>query len=475
MRVPSSAAGKTARCPKCAAAVRVPSRSGARDDVGQAQADQTAEKPRALRCPQCAAKLKVPARASGRALKCPKCQSRFKVPAQRTPVEAPTKVDADDILGIAPLEPPSEEARRPSTILEPATATGSRTCPSCAKTLPGDAKVCVDCGIYLATGRSIIITQDENLDQIYVFAERTVRLLSWLIWIGVYPIASEAFGLRKPWAVRSIALLTVAVSFAYFVCSCAELPAERTFEGMMLWAGDPDKVDELLDKVGDEFGLDEIDDPELHEALEDLAESALAGYLATVREFHPVQLLTHALLHADLLHLAGNLLFLMVLGARVNALVGNLWTAILYPLLAVIAAFAQMIALADGPPAATLGASGAVMGLAGMYLVLFPVHKVHMVAWVRWGLLVGFRLSSSFFAVRGFWVVLFYIAFDVVFTILRIEDNTARWAHMGGFAGGAVLALLLLLTRRVDARGGDILSAVLGRHAWKLIGRPGGR
>jgi membrane associated rhomboid family serine protease len=113
-----------------------------------------------------------------------------------------------------------------------------------------------------------------------------------------------------------------------------------------------------------------------------------------------------------------------------------------------------------------------VMGLAGMYIVLFPIHKVHMAAWLRLGLLFRFRLSMSIFAVRGFWVVLFYIAFDVIYTLFGLEDDVAHWAHLGGFLAGAAIALILLCSRLVNARGGDILSVILGRHAWKLIGRP---
>ena len=112
------------------------------------------------------------------------------------------------------------------------------------------------------------------------------------------------------------------------------------------------------------------------------------------------------------------------------------------------------------------------MGLAGMYFVLFPVHKVHMAAWWRWCLAAGFRLSLRIFAVRGFWVVLFYIAFDVVFTTFGLEDDVAHWARLGGFIGGVMLASLLLICRLVNARGADIFSAILGRKAWTLIGRP---
>jgi membrane associated rhomboid family serine protease len=131
-----------------------------------------------------------------------------------------------------------------------------------------------------------------------------------------------------------------------------------------------------------------------------------------------------------------------------------------------------MISTADQPPHPLVGASGAIMGLAGMYLVLMPMHKVHMAFWYRLGLLFRFELKMKLFAIRGLWVVLFYIAFDVIYTIFGIEDNVAHWAHLGGFILGVVIGLLLLITRLVNCRSGDILSGIFGRYAWPLVGRP---
>ena len=73
---------------------------------------------------------------------------------------------------------------------------------------------------------------------------------------------------------------------------------------------------------------------------------------------------------------------------------------------------------------------------------------------------------------RGFWVVLFYVALDVIYTACGTDDNVARWAHLGGFGIGAGVGLVLLLLRLINARGCDIVSAILGRHAWALVGRP---
>ena len=113
----------------------------------------------------------------------------------------------------------------------------------------------------------------------------------------------------------------------------------------------------------------------------------------------------------------------------------------------------------------------AIMGLAGMYFVLFPVHRIHMVVWFR-SLFTGFQMAWKLWALRGFWVLLFFISLDVVYTAFGLENGVAHWAHLGGFLTGMAVALFMLITRLVNARGSDLLSRILGRHAWFLIGRP---
>ncbi len=84
----------------------------------------------------------------------------------------------------------------------------------------------------------------------------------------------------------------------------------------------------------------------------------------------------------------------------------------------------------------------------------------------------GLPLSFKMWSMRGFWVVLFYIAFDVFYTAIGVEDGTAHWAHLGRRGVGVAVGLVMLCTRMNNARGGDLISAILGRHAWSLVGRP---
>ncbi|MHC4695946.1 MAG: rhomboid family intramembrane serine protease [Planctomycetota bacterium] len=358
-------------------------------------------------------------------------------------------------------------------------------CPSCDRQMADSAKICIACGIDVRTGRSIITAEEPDLDEIYIRAEGAISWVSWLVWAGAYPIASEAFGLRRPYVTRAIAIITVLVSVWFLAYEWSGSPRMRTMKNLMLWAGDAEWYPEELvplyayTSFGDseaffaEYYEIQMKNPELPEReVASAAHKALRPDQQAFGQYRSSQLITHAFLHGGIMHLAGNLLFLLVFGSRVNALVGNTLTVFLYPLLAVAAALAHMASMAGASPTPMLGASGAIMGLAGMYFAFFPLHKVHMAAWTRWGLTAGFHLSLKMWSLRGFWVVLFYIAFDVVFTVYGIEDQTAHWAHLGGFGMGVGVGVVLLCTRLVNSRGGDIISAILGRHAWALVGRP---
>jgi membrane associated rhomboid family serine protease len=213
----------------------------------------------------------------------------------------------------------------------------------------------------------------------------------------------------------------------------------------------------------------------IHTAYEELpAEERMFG------EFHWYQLITNGFLHGGLLHLAGNLLFLLVLGSRVNALIGQWKTALVYPVLLVLSSGAQFLSMSGQGAQAALGASGAIMGLAGMYFVLFPVHRIFLVIWFRFTLWIFVpiwwtRVFYKIWAIRGFWVVLTFISFDVLATVLGSSDSVAHWAHLGGFIAGMFIALALLLARQIDANGGDLITVLLGRRAWALIGKPAQR
>ena len=361
---------------------------------------------------------------------------------------------------------------------------GERVCPSCQEQLAAGATICVRCGIHAGSGRPVLTARGVDEDMLQARSEKAIRPLSWLIPFGIYPIYSEARGKSKPYATWAIVALTCLVSTWFWVHELSGSTTMRSMKNLMLWSGqvEPD-ADHIIyfynaTAYGDVDAFvrkrDELAGTVPEDELDVAAHKALTGEQQSVGQYRHSQLITHALLHGGIFHLAGNLLFLLVFGSRVNAAIGNIATAILYPVLAVVAGLAHAASSAGQMPVPMLGASGAIMGMAGMYLVLFPLHKVHIVIWMRWGLIAGFRLSRKFFALRGVIVVMFYIAFDIVYTAMGLESGTAHWAHLGGFICGIVLAVVLLAARMVYS-GGDLLSMVLGKYAWPLIGSPSER
>jgi membrane associated rhomboid family serine protease len=343
--------------------------------------------------------------------------------------------------------PSASEALAQTFTAPPPSQLGSVTCPSCGRSLPLDARICVECGINLRTGRRLLTARGVDENELYARTETAVRALSWILPFGLYPVASEAFGSRRPYVIWAVALITVIASVIFWNKSLNAAGEVQSGQNLMLWVGRPPAAAVDPNTVS----------------------------VSTPGAFHGWQLFTYALLHDGIFGLAVNLLFLLVLGSRINALLGQVKTAIVYPLLAMLAGLVYVYAESHRPLHPMVGSSGVIMGLAGVYLILFPAHRVHTVAWVRTGISAGFRLAHNVFAVPGFTVVIFYLALDALLTLLRGGNSLDAWLHFGGFVAGGVVGLTLLLSRLVDARGGDILSMSLGRRAWLLIGKPGRR
>jgi membrane associated rhomboid family serine protease len=380
--------------------------------------------------------------------------------------------------------PSSGDTREREAVPKPEAPSGP-PCPCCEKPLPRSARICIACGIDVKTGRGIVTAEERNLNETYVTAERIIWWVSWIALTAAYPIASEALGSRKPYATRTIAILTIITSAAFLSYMLSGLENMRSVRNLMLWAGNGEPSAQMvydlyeIIPLGDQDAFrrayERIDaetpgmgEPELLLA----AHNALPPEDQCFGQYRASQWITHAFLHGGLIHLAGNLLFLMVFGSRINALVGNVAMVLLYPVLAIGAALAHVASRSGEYPQPMLGASGAIMGLAGMYFVFFPLHRMHMAAFARLWPFLLFRLYLKIWPVKGYWVVLFYIASDVIYTARGIEDNVARWAHLGGFIVGVGIALLMLLTRAVNVRGCDLVTAIFGKYAWNLVGKP---
>jgi len=144
----------------------------------------------------------------------------------------------------------------------------------------------------------------------------------------------------------------------------------------------------------------------------------------------------HMWLHAGLLHLIGNLIFLWLFGNAVCSKIGNLLYLPVYILCGLAAAIMHLLFF----DVRMLGASGAINGMVGMYLVFFLEKDISCFFF--------FYFRPYWFTVRSFWMVLLWFAFDILGALYG-GGGVAYMAHLGGFGAGFAMAVLLLRTKVV--------------------------
>ncbi len=155
-----------------------------------------------------------------------------------------------------------------------------------------------------------------------------------------------------------------------------------------------------------------------------------------------LSIFTAMFLHASWLHLAGNMLFLWVFGDNVEDRLGHARYALFYFTGGLIATITQ--ALIDpssvGP---VLGASGAIASVLAAYLVFYPREKVRVVIPFLILIFIPFRLPALI--VIGLWFLQNLVSgYFSLTSAVGPQDNTAWFAHIGGFLFGLLAARLLL-------------------------------
>jgi len=145
---------------------------------------------------------------------------------------------------------------------------------------------------------------------------------------------------------------------------------------------------------------------------------------------------TSMFLHGGLLHIAGNMLYLWVFGNNVEDRMGRAPFLAFYLAAGVAAVYAQAATDADSV-IPMIGASGAIAGVLGAYLVLFPHARVVTLVPLFYFLQVA---ELPAILVLGFWFVL--QAFQGVGSLGSDVGGVAWFAHIGGFVFGALVALL---------------------------------
>lgn len=171
--------------------------------------------------------------------------------------------------------------------------------------------------------------------------------------------------------------------------------------------------------------------------------SQFTGHAARSPAALPVRLVASLFLHGGWAHLVGNMLFLWIFGDNVEDAMGPGSFAAFYLICGVIANFVHILANPlSGEP--TIGASGAIAGVLGAYLVLYPQARVQLLIW--WLILVRFVWVPAVLFLPV-WVLIQFVS-GLESLSVPASGGVAWWAHVGGFVSGMALARLFAPTGR---------------------------
>jgi len=159
---------------------------------------------------------------------------------------------------------------------------------------------------------------------------------------------------------------------------------------------------------------------------------------------------TSMFLHGGLLHIGGNMLYLWIFGNNIEDVLGHFKFILFYLIGGVVAALAHIL---SSPSSAvpTLGASGAIAAVLGAYIILYPNARVMSLVFLGF---FATMVAVPAVVVLGLWIFL-----QVISTALgggmTPGGGVAYWAHIGGFAFGVVVILLLGGRRLIRGRRED--------------------
>lgn len=147
-----------------------------------------------------------------------------------------------------------------------------------------------------------------------------------------------------------------------------------------------------------------------------------------------INIFTAMFMHAGLAHLVGNMLYLWIFGDNVEDRLGKIPFLIFYLVCGIVSTFAQLI-MDPHSSVPNLGASGAIAGVLGAYILFFPSGKVNV--------LLGRQITQvSALIVIGLWFVIQFISEIGSLANTEGGGGVAYMAHIGGFIAGLVIAYL---------------------------------
>ncbi|MBI4201268.1 MAG: rhomboid family intramembrane serine protease [Chloroflexi bacterium] len=154
-------------------------------------------------------------------------------------------------------------------------------------------------------------------------------------------------------------------------------------------------------------------------------------------------LFTSMFIHGGLVHFLSNMLYLWIFGDNVEGRMGHMVYLLFYAASGVAAAGTQVL-IDPGSQLPMVGASGAIAGVLGAYLFFFPKSRIRTLLWFY--VVTVVRVPAVF--LLGFWIVLQFWEGLGALGLSAQDGGTAYWAHIGGFAVGALAVVFYRLVRR---------------------------
>ena len=152
-------------------------------------------------------------------------------------------------------------------------------------------------------------------------------------------------------------------------------------------------------------------------------------------------LVTSMFLHGGWAHLGGNMLYLWIFGDNLEKVMGHVRFLIFYLVCGVAAAFAH-IAFNAGSNVPTVGASGAISGVLGGYLLMFPKNRVRV-------LMRGGITAVPAFVMLGMWILIQLVSGVGAIANTEQTGGVAFMAHVGGFVAGLLLVKVFAAGRSI--------------------------
>src|SRR5436190_1953894 len=168
--------------------------------------------------------------------------------------------------------------------------------------------------------------------------------------------------------------------------------------------------------------------------------------------FHTIDLLTSMFLHGGWMHLLGNMWFLWIFGDNIEDVLGHAKYFVFYILCGVAAGLTHVLLNADSR-LPTVGASGAIAGVMGAYLVKFPRNKITSL--IFFGFVFFVDIPAVFMLGYWFLIQVFSGVGSVGYTNVS-QGGTAWFAHIGGFLTGMILVRLMAAEDRQYTRRRDL-------------------